>query len=146
MPGNSPDSQFIQIQAKSLNWKLLVKKPTETGLIPQCQLFCPILSTFHKVPQGWGSRGAPLFLFRPFLNSNLTNIPRKGTVCQVGGVNSCRIFSATPSFGRVFLYWSCMKSGCAGQGTSHALPCIKGLQPVISSNFFLILWHTRNWG
>lgn len=49
---NFPDSQFIQIQAKSLNWKRVTKKPNETGFIPQRQLFCPILSTFSKFPRG----------------------------------------------------------------------------------------------
>lgn len=46
-PVNTPDPQFIQSQAKFHNWKRLVKKPAGTGFIPQCMLFCPILSTFH---------------------------------------------------------------------------------------------------
>lgn len=61
-PGNPPDSPFIRMQAKSLNWKRLVNKPIETGFIP-VSVVLSYIKYFPQIPQGKREQGSSLIPF-----------------------------------------------------------------------------------
>ena len=91
-------------------------------------LFCTQLSIFHKFP--WEEGAGELIHFQAFPKCK----PKERfSVCVCVFVCVC-----------VELFSTCLVCNGASLGTMHALPCLKGLQPVISSNSFLILWRTRN--
>ena len=106
-------------------------------------LFCTQLSIFHKFP--WEEGAGELIHFQAFPKCEpkehfwvcVCVCYRGEWVCECVCVCVCVCGE---------LFSTGLVCNGASLGTMHALPCLKGLQPVISSNSFLILWRTRNWG